>query len=271
MKIFYFLIGILIILIMSLDEKDIKERLEALELRVGSVSYPVSFESQKAIESATDNYLKNKAIDLNWNNTVRYTTFFDSLDGWDVSGSGGTGFIIMDSSAGVWFKTDPTTNHFEELWKIPISNMLSFYKKSRFRIQFESVDATAQIIYLGIGSYNGDFYGFKVIDDKLYGVIANSDTSAETTKLLKTITSGTVYLLEASYDPQKGVRFSSIDDSINRVELGFIPYGANMPKKLSGGKVFYPEGLFDFYIKTTENDFHEMYIPFLDFIQEINF
>jgi hypothetical protein len=269
MRIWVILILILTVF-MALNEKEILDRLNALEASQGQVRYPVSYESQRAIESAVDNFLKNKILDSVWKNTIRYTTFFDSLDGWDVSGAGG-GFAVMDPSAGIYFKTGSVSGNFEEVWKIPFNNILSFYNKSKFRIQFESVDATSQTIYLGLGSYNGDFYGFKVVDNNLYGMIRNSDTSAATTKLLQTITSGVVYLLEAEYDPLKGVRFSVFSDVIGKTEVGFIPIDANMPKKLDAGKPYIPEGLFDFYIKTNEADFHEMYIPFFDFIQEINF
>lgn len=147
-------------------------------------------------------------------NDFHWTTFFESLDGSTVTGGPPTinGLAVTITTAGTGADTVTLT-------KSPYfnSDLLSWSKDRKIRTEILFAQDTDQEIEIVTGKVGVRRFGFKVIDDTLYGVVGGE--VGDTTISLGTINvgAGISMSLEASYKARKSVTFT-----VNGVEKGTI-------------------------------------------------
>ncbi len=208
----------------------------------------------------TDKYLKydpTNGLRLKGNlnrNDFHWTTVFESIDGF---GTGGTAPVI--SSADVKLTTGGTTNDTSSLRKT--LNLPFYYfnwdfdRRFRTRIEFEN-NAAQEIWMLSGAITTNKHIGFKVVDDTLYGTVANGSTES-------TLDCGAVSLsnegmaLDVIFESGVGCTFI-----VDGVTKGTIT--TNLP---SG--VGFAQYMLELYIKTTENVVKEISLSFWDFWQSV--
>jgi len=179
---------------------------------LGQLDFPTNPQTKKAIEEATDSYLKDKIFDLNWENYFYYQSFFESLDGWNLIDTGSSSV----SRLGVALQTGTTINNESSIDKEPVyQNVLSFDEESIFSSAFFVTSVSQTEGFIGIGEVNngatGSHYGFFIDDDKLYGSCADGTT--QTTLELFTISTNhptsvdPIYFVEARFFPGEKIEF----------------------------------------------------------------
>lgn len=177
--------------------------------------YPPTQEFKAATESVLDEVLLDRIFDLDWRKIIRITSFFESLDGYDITltGSPARGSIALTTPGQqVTFTTGNQNNDSVQLAKQPNNqSFIGFTRKSRLRTNVQLDVVTSQTIYITVGNIpgGGQGYGFKVTNATLYGVTDNGTT--ENAVELQTLSADTKYSLEARYLPSNKVIFY-VDD-----------------------------------------------------------
>ncbi len=242
------------------DVSDLQRQVADLQVKVSDNK---AFEGNS--EKITDEFLRNKILDIFWKRIFHYFTYFESLDGSFQDLVGAASNISNNTGQALEFETDVHTNDYAALLKMPMAqNLLSFDSQSRFRTGIIFSHKTKQEIFIHVGD-NGmgygsvlGYYGFKVVDGILYGETNNYSSS--TTLKLKTIDTAVRYELEARYYPGERAMFF-----VDGEEMGIIT--ATLPLPTIGG---INRDLFQIEIKTTENATKAMTLSFLEYIQERN-
>ncbi|NBV77229.1 hypothetical protein EBR66_03655 [bacterium] len=148
-------------------------------------------------------------FDYLWENTFHYTTLFESLDGYHVSGNasvdGSQLLLVADNTTGT-----------SEVKKTPAwQGVITFSQRSRFRTTIAMADSSKAVVYYGIGDRTRQGYGFKIVDGFLYGY--TNDGTTEKTTLVGAVKPGEIYTLEARFKPNSMAVFY-----VNRVIMGTI-------------------------------------------------
>lgn len=137
---------------------------------------------------------------------ILYKTSFESFDNFIVNKTG-TGTITYDGAA-VILSTGTTSGSAVEIFKnydYPINEM-SWSKVRRIRSKVRIGTNTSQEIHILSGDlYNYRHIGFQVVNNLLYGTVA--DGSTEATLLLETLIGSAIRLLEAVLTPGVECRF----------------------------------------------------------------
>lgn len=169
-------------------------------------SYPISDNDQKLLKQVVDKFGPDIVFNAMWDNIVRFTTFFESLDGY-----GNTN--VAFSGEDLLFSVPATLGQYSEIDKTPsVQPFLSFNARQFFRTTIRIGSAPTLTALKGkivVGSATadgaGDYvtnlkcYGFKIDGTSLYGV--TGDGTAETTLLLGTIAVDSLYNLTAKLFP----------------------------------------------------------------------
>lgn len=206
--------------------------------RIGGVlPYPLPKNDRRVIENATERFVDENIFDIIWDDFYNYTTYFESLDGFDTS-LGTTsqltaGAFLQSPGTGVGtttiFDTDP--------------NPTSFTAESRFQVMIFIGTTTDQTVFLTVGSVIGssDAYGFLIDDATLFGIAQINSTSRSTINLGITIQDAVFYLLEARYIPNQVVQFyvsENADVITNKLVLRGV-LRSNLPVDDDFSTIFY--------------------------------
>jgi hypothetical protein len=172
--------------------------------------------------------ISDRALDLAWSDYYYYSTFFDSLDGTDDSGS-----PIGFPGSGLFMSTSAAQGNVAYITKAASRNqVLTFDGESRFRtvldIGYDSGVAgnvTSCVAYLGTGARTSTdilsdglaanaHYGFYLGDSTLYGICSNGNSDHPTSEnsytalpLVENIKFTTSYAIEARHYPGIKVSF----------------------------------------------------------------
>ena len=261
------IVGTLIIkeIISKMTQQEQDQSIEQLKTQVSELqqkltaaqNYDVGDPNFKsAVERSSDSFMSSKIFDLAWKKTIHFITFFESIDGYSKTTSGGT--ITLDGNQ-IQMQSGATSGNYALLEKGPTyQGLLTFSQDSNMRTTITVDQTTNQTAYILMGALNAGYggYGFKIVDDKIYGV-ANNGTS-ETTVLLQTISTSN-YTLEARYVVGKSVVFL-----INNVEKGVV--NATLPSQASVAN----PNLLTIKITTAANADKVMHFSFFEYMQYRN-
>jgi len=267
-----FLIAIIVIPVPFLfkktimDTQELQRQLNELQQRVDSIdaqrlSYPLDANSRSVLERVTDDFLLDKVFDLTWKKMFHYLTTFESINttnsGFGVVAVGGS--VTADGTQ-VTISTGGTSSNSAEVYKRPFNfGPSSFNQKSNFRTAIDLSASTNQTVYIIVGKTGAnDYYGFKVVNGNLYGV--TKDGTTENAVLLQTVTSSTIYNIEARYVP--GVKVSFYVDAIYKGTST-----VNLPRPYVSGSVVVNKNLFDILVTTNENAIKTLTVSFFEFLQ----
>lgn len=205
----------------------IEQNTEAESVARSQIAFPLDERSSTALERSVMDFLPDQMLDLVFVNQIHYTTFFDSIDGWDLTTVGAASRATLSGGL-VDLETDTNNNDSVELKKSPSqTSLITFGYPSRLRTCFQSRTALAEKSYIVVGPLSGSYYGFKITSpdlftaSTLYGVTRDGSTEA-TIALVTTVSTSNHYDLEARYTPGYGVVFY-----VNGVALGTIT--TNLP------------------------------------------
>ena len=215
--------------------------------------YPPSVDFKAAVDATLTEKLPDRIFDLVWKKTFHYSTFFESLDGFEK-----TAGVSLTSDQYITLLTTAVSGNNQNISKKPlIQGLITFSQKSYFRSDLYFVNNTAQTIYLIVGQKTADAYGFKIVNGTIYGVTRNG--ANESTVSLGSITAGDDMNLEARYYPNDKVIF--LTDSIEKgVSTTNLPSSANSPTQF----LFYTD------ITTNEAVAKEMRMSFFEYFQKRN-
>ena len=195
--------------------------------------YPPSVNFKEAVSSALKEILwQNPDVirDILWAKDTNFFTLFESLDGFDVNDGTGT---VETGVAGtqLTLTTTAINNEFAELTKKPSQQGLyTFSQSGRFRTNFNTGSVANVTVWIVHGSLSGQAYGFKIINNSLYGFTRDSG-GTEATVLLQTISASYNYNIEARYMPDQKVVFLADDPTTTPItkirELGILK--TNLP------------------------------------------
>ena len=206
---------------------------------------------------ALDSNFTDLLIQRVWRQMFTWATFFESLDGFTNASSGGS--ISIDGTD-ITLNSSATSGKYARLVKQPSwQGVSTFYAKNMFRTAVTFNSNTNQEAYLVFGSLSNKYYGFKVVNGTLYGVV--NDGSTETTVELQSISASTVYNLEAVYYPKDKVVFYVNAGGINWDPKGIITSGLMKPEKSVVTHIM------DIKIKTNQNAAKTMQLSFWQYLQ----
>jgi len=157
---------------------------------------------------------------------IFFNTWFESLDQCPpvVTGSG----TVTIVEAGVRLSTGTTISSLASIMREPLYPIVPFTwaKKRRFKTKVEVYAITNQEIYIVTGWYGtGRHVGFKVVDNILYGTVADGTTEA--TVALVTLTGTTIMLLEAIFTPGVKCEFY-VDGTLRGTLTTNLPSGTDV-------------------------------------------
>lgn len=212
--------------------------------------YPPSVDFEQAVAKALDNVLLEKMLDMDWLYNFRYSSFFDSIDGWAA-----TAGVSFNGSGDLTFVTTAVNGNSQNISKSPNNQKILDWanNKQRFRASFQLNSVANVTAWWTVGVQGTtEHYGFKVINNVLYGTVADGTT--QKTLALKTILDSVVYRIEARLDPIRKVVFL-----VNDVEAGVISQNLPLTPQTSD--------FLNFNITTNTGASKEMYMSFVDFQQ----
>jgi len=163
---------------------------------------------------------------------IFFNTWFESLDQCPpvLTGSG----TVTMSEAGVRLSTGTTISSVVSIMREPLYPIVPFTweKKRRFKTKVEVWAITNQEIFIVTGWYGTTRHvGFKVVNNILYGTVADGTTEATTA--LVTLTGTTTMLLEAILTPGVKCEFY-VDGTLRGTLTTNLPSGTD-----SAGALFY--------------------------------
>ena len=187
-------------------------------------------------------------FDYLWKNTFRYTTFFESLDGFHALGN-----ASVDGNQLI-LSTRAEQNASAEVFKQPEwQGILSFNERSAFRtaVTINNEDSMAGFITVGMHDTNG--YGFKIDNRTLYGVSANN--GKQEIVRLTPLSSG-VYNLSARLEPKSSVAFYVNDQRLGSITK-ILPAQDDIPLLQ----------IMDVWIMTKDSVAKSIQLSFFDYMQ----
>ena len=218
--------------------------------------YPPSLDFKAAVESAMDEILPDKVLNLLWKNTFHWLTLFESVDGF-VQTIVGTGTVTLDGND-VVLATSAVANDSVDLAKEPSwLGLATFSQRSFMRSAVVVNSITSQEIYIKVGRSDTQGYGFKIINGSLYGTTHSGTT--ESTVLLQTISISTAYQLEARYLPSDKVVFF-----VDTIEKGVLTTNLPSPAVTANDK------LMTLRVKTTTTAARNMQVSYFEYLQRRN-
>lgn len=258
-------------------------RSETAEQRKHQLDYAVDKNTQSVVEKVIDNRLKTVLYNNLWRRVFRWYEPWDSIDNWSIFGTNTRlgdppfmGALIVETDA---IAADQAYAA-RLLTNFNVVNSFDF--DSSFRVSFYfKLGPDNAVYYLTVGDHLIDarnFYGFKIIDGEIYGVISNGGVAAEiiTTKSLGTVTNIDVtnesYLLEARYQAGVKVEFLvtinrfGIRSKMSSTVIANIPSPINTPAMLNPIDTPF---IFSFSATTSDAVAKNIYLLDLDYIQRL--
>lgn len=236
--------------------------------------YPPNEDFKMAVEKVMDEILVNKIFDVNWNNYFYYRTVFEDIAVDLITCTPGSGTQCPSTGVdpdGLILNTEAaTTGNFADVEKTPLAESgLKWDKRQRMRLGFRLPSIAKQTIYMVRGSTNlaSPYYGFKVIDNILYGV--SYDKTTEKTISLGSILADKSYVVEVRLTPSDKIIFlvnRENEDPTDITKRGLIERGVitiNLPKI----NETITRGFYNFRITTNENVGKTLIVAFFEYIQ----
>lgn len=198
------------------------------------LTFPLDAQTKKIIK---DEVAAN-IVDILWDDVVYWSTFYESADGWTLTGTptfiGGEVSLSAATTMIVGISKD--TNN---------KNLLKWDKDQRMRmnVSLSSVSDVTAVMIMGneqIGGSTTSHFGFKITNATLKGIAGDKAASAQTSVDLKTLSASTVYEIDARYYANQKVVFL-----VDGVELGGI--STNLPK--TDNDVGYNPGVMEIYVQ----------------------
>lgn len=222
-------------------------------LLAGAQSLPASYQNAilapQALSTASP-ASDDPIFDYLWKKTFQYQTFFENLQGFTTKGNVDLQSGALALSAGGNFGAAA------EILKQPMfQGLATFSERSRFRTAFTVTSPSGTIAYVSVGLHGGAGYGFKVVDDTLYGF--TNDGTKENTIFLQTVQSGKIYSVEGRYKPNDVVAFY-----VNTELKGAIT--DVLPKAT---KTVNPT-LFDLYLESRDGSEKTLQTSFFEYLQK---
>ena len=186
-----------------------------------------------------------------WNRTFHYTTLFESLNGYYVSGD-----ATVDGSQLI-LATERKSGSSAEVSKTPNwQGVVTFSQRGRFRTTIAISNTDHVLAYFGLGNRTRQGYGFKIADGNLYGY--SNDGKTEKALLLQPFNGG-VYNLEARYKPNSVVVFY-VDTILKGQITSNLPSAAKTPNR----------ELLNIYLKTTDDIQKSLQTSYFEYLQMRN-
>jgi len=175
------------------------------------------------LEEFIEIYAKGRLLrdDFHW------FTIFESLDGFDFYAGGSESGTIQQLLSYIQLNSGTTTSDFSELAKYLEYYFydISFSKRASFKTSFSISSVSSVNAWFCHGSYQGAFYGFKIVNNTLYGAV-DYDGEHETLVELATISANTKYNVRADFTPGLKVEFYVNDVYIDELTTN-LPTGTD--------------------------------------------
>ena len=220
------------------------------------LKYPVDATTRATIEKTADSFLKDKEFDIAWKKMFHWMTMFESLDGFNRAASADAS-IRIDGS-GLTLATGSSGGSYAEIAKQPLwQGLATFGQKSNFRSAFVLNATDGQVAYIRVGVSGGQGYGFKIVENTLYGF--SSDGVIEETAVLGNVVTGRRYNIEARYTPDDRIVFFT--DTTERASVyKHLPSSMQRPN----------EQLMSMRITARRSQQRSMQVSFFEYLQARN-
>ena len=247
--------------------KDLERRIRDVEDRLAQMGlqqfrYPLDKGSKSVLSRLLDEILSSKIIDLLWNNLYFYSTWFESVDAYEIQ----SGTVAPDGGVGISLLTGAVSGNTAEMIKSPeTQNILRWDREQRFRATIFVNSVTSQTVKVCIGEETPAAgavktgYGFKVTNGALKGISANGTSETEIDLSTTLSTGGSAGVdLEARFAPGDKIVFI-----VNKIEKGVIT--TNLPS-LDLTPLHDP--FFNAWIKTNAAGAKTLYVTYFEYIQK---
>ena len=201
-------------------KQDIADLRSDIENAKVELEYPMDSQSLSTLKQVFPGILDEQLYQA-MKRIIWWQTYFETKDGFTTTGTATVNADDIDLVTGAVSGNSASIEKIAS-WQ----GLFSFGRKSMMRTAFNLSSVTAVTAYMVVGSASGDgvpagsYYGFKVVNSTLYGVV--KDGTTEATVSLMTITTDT-YSLQAEYIPGQSVVFT-----VNTVQRGTIT--TNLPQ-----------------------------------------
>lgn len=213
-------------------------------IMVSAVSGTTTTVNSIASQQNTDELI----FDDIWKKMFHYITFFEGLQGFNVSGN-----ISVDGNQ-LLLVAGGKDSSVAEITKTPSwQGLVTFSQRERFRTAFTMTNTNNTEGYISVGRHNGESYGFKIVNTDLYGYVNNGEK--ESLVFLQKI-SNEMYGVEARYKPNEVVVFY-----VNSIEKGEIQKGLPSARSVPN------HNLMDISFKTTDTLQKSFQVSFFEYLQ----
>lgn len=243
--------------------RDLTTRLDSVSNRTITSSDIINRDLDNKSKDIIQQVIEERLLDINWNNYFTFSTFFESLDGWDDLSSAGSTVAISGDM--VQLTTDAATNDDAEVFKrVFIAEDFSFANDQRYKtsIRFDSVSDIDCLAVVGDRlpgtTYGVSYYGFHVVNNSLKGISVFDSNTTEV--VLQTVAANTIYELEARLSKNRLTFY------VNGVEKGLIT-GTNVVGDIIG-QTTDDRLSFTFRVATAANTAKEMDVSYLNFVMK---
>lgn len=192
----------------------------AIFTKMSQLKYPLDKTDQNILRTFLKQELPNLIFDTLWDNVIYWSTFYESPDGWNLTGvpifvGGELSMTANNNTVAI----DKATNN---------RNFLEWNKDQRMRMNFSLSAVTNDSALMVIGQEQSggvilSHFGFQTTNSLLQGISGDATTAAQSTIDLKTIVAGTTYEIEARYSYPDKILFY-----IDGVTVGTLT--TNLPK-----------------------------------------
>lgn len=227
-------------------------------LALGGRSFSMEAFAQQVASGKID---LSELFDLQWKRLFHWTTFFESLDGFVVSG-----VRPLLNGNNVVFGTESVPGSFSEIAKQPLwSGLMTFNQRSNFRTAFivPAESLRNETAYIVAGDMYDNFYGFKIVGKSLYGAVSNKGPSEEKLVLISSDLKNEPYNIEARYLPGQQAQFfwsgtgNISDPAASITDTARLPSPARVPSR----------SLMNVQIMTNDYTAKSLQISFFEYLQ----
>jgi len=185
------------------------------------INFPLDQQARKTIERHIDRFVQDSIFDVLWDDFFLYLTFFEGTDGFDITGNvviDGGGADVRTPASGSGTSTIQVSNS--------LLGTFSFANPSRMRsyVSFTEDDNQEGYLIMGTHTSTNDAYGFRINGNTLQGM-AQTGSSNRTTVDLITISTSTLYAVDARFLPGNKVEFR-VDGDVKGVVRDNLPVTA---------------------------------------------
>jgi len=237
------------------------------------LTYPLDEISKRIIREEIKNNISQFVFDSVWNDFMHFTTIFESSDGYDTFVSSGA--VASVGPNGIVLSTSTTSSNLAQIYRYPdptfgtavLTPFLSWKQPSRFRANMEVSSITNQTGYIVAGldptAASLPFYGFKIVNNTLYGVTRKDSGGGESTVSLATIAVNTNYVIEARHYPDIHKVEFYMESSGKMQLMGTLTTDTTIPDLTNTNH----NGLLFYSIQTAENADKQLTSSYFEYIQ----